>query len=66
MCKVCTKAKALPAKEGLKLIGDEMRKGKDPEHFKKALDTMLGTTEPVVDKKADAAWERSTRSSRRP
>ena len=61
MCRICTEAKKLPASAALKKIGDAMKNGKDPEHFKKALDKLLGTEEPEQDTALDRAWERSKR-----
>jgi hypothetical protein len=39
-----------------------IKKGRNPEHFKKALDKLLGTEEPDVDEEADDAFERAYRS----
>jgi hypothetical protein len=61
MCRTCDDAKKLGTERGLKLIGEAMKKGKNPEHFKKTLDNMLGTDEPEVDEEKDDAFERSYR-----
>ncbi len=65
MCRICKIAKASDPKVGLKLIGDAMKKGKTPEHFKAALDEILGTAEPEVDEEKDDAFERAYRDGRR-
>lgn len=57
MCRVCIQAKKLKPTEALNLIGASMSSGKDPDHFKKVLDEILDTPEPVVDEKADREWE---------
>lgn len=64
MCLVCKTALTLAPEEGVKLIGDAMKKGKNPEHFKKTLDTLLGTEEPEVNEEADDAFERAYRNGR--
>lgn len=65
MCAICTQALKLKPKEAVALIAAEMKKGRAAAHFDKVMDEILGTTLPEVDTKADAAWERSTRSSRK-
>lgn len=64
MCKVCKDAGKLPQKAALEKIGAAMKKGKDPEHFKAALDKLLGTEEPAQDAVLDAAWENGHRGGR--
>lgn len=61
MCRICTQAKTLPAAHALQVIAEAQAKGKDPEHFKKALDTILGTEEQESDPVRDEVWERSRR-----
>lgn len=61
MCQVCKEAAKLPRKSALDKIGQAMKKGKDPEHFKAALDRLLGTEEPEQNEALDAAWERAHR-----
>jgi hypothetical protein len=64
MCATCKKAKTLPPKKALDLIGKEMSKGRNPEHFKKVMDELLGTEEPEQNAALDAAWERGHRQQR--
>lgn len=61
MCAICKKAKTLPPQQALHLIGKEMGKGRDYEHFKKLMDELLGTEEPEQRPELDAAWERGHR-----
>lgn len=61
MCRVCTKARKMPVKQALALIGEAIRKGSKGEHFEKVLDELLGTKVPEQDEELDAAWEASHR-----
>lgn len=47
--------------EGLKAVEKAIRGGKKPEHFKAALDKLLGTEVPEQDAARDEAWERAHR-----
>lgn len=40
-----------------------IKAGKDPEHFKEALDRLLGTEVPEQDEARDEAWEKGHRGS---
>lgn len=62
MCRVCKAAVQLPKKEALDRIGAAMGSGRDPEHFQKVLDQILGTGVPEQDEVADEAWENRRRS----
>lgn len=61
MCATCKKLPTMTSDQGLKTIGEAIKKGADPEHFKAALDKLLGTIEPEQDAERDEAWERSHR-----
>lgn len=56
MCRTCEKVRVLPKKEALELIGAEMNKGKNFEHFKRILDSILDTEEVDSDPDLDRAW----------
>ena len=57
MCLICKKVVSVPPAEALLLIESEIRKGRDPEHFREVLDVVLGTQEPETDSVRDEAWE---------
>jgi len=58
MCQVCNQVKLLSSKkQALDLIAAELKKGRDPTHFKKLLDDILETPEPEVDPDLDELWE---------
>ncbi len=57
MCRICTKAKTLAPQEALNLIATAMQKGRNPEHFDKIMDDLLGTKIPEKNNELDAAWE---------
>jgi hypothetical protein len=64
MCGVCKRVAGLPPKAALTEIGKVIGEGRDPEHFKVVIDSILGTQEPEVDKERDLVWERSHRGNR--
>jgi hypothetical protein len=62
MCRTCDKIRSLSPEKALEAIGDEVKKGKNPEHFKRLMDGLLGTEEPAQNPDLDEAWETSNRS----
>ncbi len=61
MCRVCDEVTNLSQRNGLIRISQAIKDGTPPEHFKKAMDKLLGTEEPEVVEEADEAFERSRR-----
>ena len=57
MCLACDKVKTLPLESALEVIALELKKGRDPEHFKPLLDSLLGTEEAESNADLDKAWE---------
>jgi hypothetical protein len=61
MCKTCDEVKDMPQDQALIKIGEEMKRGKNPDHFKLVLDFLLGTEEPKSNSDLDEIWEKSNR-----
>ena len=61
MCTICKKVKTLGIKETLKLMEAEIKAGRNPEHFKAAIDIMLGFGDAEQDPELDKIWENNRR-----
>ena len=61
MCAICDEAKKLPRHKALQLIATAMQNpnNKDLACLDKTIGEVIGEPEPEVDRKKDAAWERS-------
>jgi hypothetical protein len=61
MCRICKEAFKVSSSKFLKDVGDAIKDGMNPEHFKDVLDAVLDTEMPEVDEDKDDAFERSYR-----
>lgn len=59
MCVICKKIDTMPAGAAMAQIEASIKAGTKPEHFKKALDRLLGTEEPEQDVALERDWERA-------
>ena len=64
MCRICKSIDTTDTETAMAQIEAAIANGQDPEHFKKALDKLLGTEEPEQNEVLDAAWENSRPRSR--
>jgi hypothetical protein len=64
MCRICDDIDNTPVGPAMAKIEAAIQGGVPPEHFKAAIDRLLGTEDPAQDDDLDKAWERSHRGGR--